>query len=126
MDIHVLNPLAEPKPWWNQLLTRIRLFPWWLCYNIGLARQADLKNKIIQICTNMELNTKLVRGILRHAVSEFSKNGLGSEYYGYHNIDHELEVTYFSLLAANGQRQENRLNKKDIHTLFVAASLSRL
>jgi hypothetical protein len=121
MDIHVLNPLAEPKPWWNQLLTRIRLFPWWLCYNIGLARQADLKNKIIQICTNMELNTKLVRGILRHAVSEFSKNGLGSEYYGYHNIDHELEVTYFSLLAANGQRQENRLNKKDIHTLFVAA-----
>ena len=35
---------------------------------------------------------------------------------------HELEVAYFTLLAANGQkRQEHRFSKKDLITLFIAA-----
>ena len=70
----------------------------------------------------MGLDGKLVSKIIRHAVSEFSKHGLGINYYGYHNIDHELEVAYFTLLAANGQkRQEHRFNQKDLITLFIAA-----
>ena len=55
----------------------------------------------------MGLQDKWLHRIIRHAVSEFSKKGLGSDYYGYHNIDHELEAAYFVLLAANGQSDNN-------------------
>jgi hypothetical protein len=116
------NPLVEPLPGWYRFYRRIRLVPWWLRYNIGMAEQADLRDKIIKLSTNMGLDDKIVKKIIRHAVSEFSKHGLGVDYYGYHNIDHELEVAYFTLLAANGEkRQEYKFNQKDLTTLFLAA-----
>ena len=94
-----INPLAEPLPAWYELYKRLKLFPWWIRYNIGLAHEAVLKDKIIQLGTAMGLQDKWLQRIIRHAVSEFSKKGLGSDYYGYHNIDHELEAAYFVLLA---------------------------
>ena len=39
--------------------------------------------------------------MLDYTIDLFESQGLGTEYYGYHNINHELEVTYVSLLAAN-------------------------
>ena len=121
-DLNQINPLVEPLPWWDQFYKRIKLVPWWLRYNIGIAKQADLRDKIIKLSTSMGLDDKIVNKIIRHAVSEFSKNGLGVDYYGYHNIDHELEVAYFTLLAARGQkRQEYRLGQKDLITIFIAA-----
>ena len=57
---------------------------------------------------------------VRHAVSEFSKKGLGADYYGYHNIDHELEAAYFTLLANGQYQQENKFIQDDIKYLFVA------
>ena len=70
----------------------------------------------------MRLDVKLVRKIIRHAVSEFTKHGLGVDYYGYHNINHELEVAYITLVAANGQkRQDYKFSQKDLITLFIAA-----
>lgn len=116
-----LNPLANPLPWWYEFYKRIKLFPWWLRYNIGVAEEAVLKDNIIQLGTRMRLQDKWLKKIIRHAVSEFSKKGLGSDYYGYHNIDHELEATYFTLLAANGQSEGNKLSHSDINYLFVAA-----
>ncbi len=60
--------------------------------------------------------------LLRHAVSEFSKKGLGADYYGYHNIQHELEAAYFSLIAAYGHyRREFIFDQQDLIYLFVAA-----
>ncbi len=121
-DLDQFNPLLEPLPWWHGFYRRIRLVPWWLRYNIGIAEQADLRDKIIQLSASMGLDDKIVSKIIRHAVSEFSKNGLGADYYGYHNIDHELEVAYFTLSAAKGQkRQEYRLGQKELITLFIAA-----
>jgi len=38
--------------------------------------------------------------MLDFTIDLFESQGLGSDYYGYHNINHELEVTYVSLLAA--------------------------
>ena len=67
-------------------------------YNIGLAHEAVLKDKIVNLGATMGLQDKWLQRIIRHAVSEFSKKGLGSDYYGYHNIDHELEAAYFVLL----------------------------
>ena len=60
--------------------------------------------------------------LIRHAVSEFSKKGLGADYYGYHNIQHELEAAYFTLIAAyDHYRQENNFDQEDLIYLFVAA-----
>ena len=121
-DLNQFNPLVEPLPWWYEFYKRIRLLPWWFRYNIGIAEQADLRDKIIKLSSSMRLDDKVVSKIIRHAVSEFSKNGLGADYYGYHNIDHQLEVAYFTLLAAKGQeRQEYTLGQKDLITLFIAA-----
>ncbi|MGA9152345.1 MAG: GNAT family N-acetyltransferase [Candidatus Nitrosopolaris sp.] len=121
-ELEQFNPLVEPLPWWYRFYRRIRLVPWWLRYNIGMAEQTDLRDKIIELSTSMRLDNKIVSKIIRHAVSEFSKHGLGVDYYGYHNIDHELEVAYFTLLAANGEkRQEYRFSQKDLTTLFLAA-----
>lgn len=122
------NPLAEPLSFWYQFYKRVKLFPWWIRYNIGVAKEAVIKEKIIELGTEMGLQDKWLDRIVRHAVSEFSKKGLGSDYYGYHNIDHELEAAYFTLLAANGQNkkhqeklEDSKFSQEDIKYLFVAA-----
>ncbi len=123
---NVDNPLADSFPWWFELYNRIKLFSWWLKYNIGIAHQAALKDKIIELASSMGLQDRWTDRIVRHAVSEFSKKGLGPDYYGYHNIDHELEATYFALLALDGQLRASSVeyrnfNDNDIKYLFVAA-----
>src|SRR5829696_739807 len=120
-DLSSINPLAEPLPAYYEFYNRLKLFPWWLRYNIGIAKEAILKDKIIQLGTMMGLQDRWIHRIIRHAVSEFSKKGLGSDYYGYHNIDHELEAAYFALVAANGHYKENKFSQDDIIYLFVAA-----
>jgi len=124
----LVNPLAEPLPVYYEFYKRLKLFPWWLQYNIGISKEAILKDKIIQLGTMMGLQDRWIHRIIRHAVSEFSKKGLGSDYYGYHNIDHELEAAYLTLLAANGQNKEeekannnNKFSVDDIKYLFVAS-----
>ena len=124
----VANPLAQPISWRSAVSKRLKLFPWWLYYNIGIAKEAVLRDKIIQLGTNIGLQDKWLSRILRHAVSEFSKKGLGSDYYGYHNIDHELEAAYFTLLSSSsiilkGQVNNNdaKFSQDDIKYLFVAA-----
>jgi hypothetical protein len=129
-----INPLTEPLPTWYGFYKRLKLFPWWIRYNIGLAHEAVLRDKIIDLGTSMGLQDKWLQRIIRHAVSEFSKKGLGSDYYGYHNIDHELEAVYFVLLAAQGrnddkeraevvgiQYKSDKICQEDIRYLFVAA-----
>lgn len=120
------NPLAYSLSWKFEFYNRIKLFSWWLKYNIGIAHQAALKDKIVELATSMGLQDRWTNKILRHAVSEFSKKGLGPDYYGYHNIDHELEATYFALLALDGQLKSSskdyrKFNDHDIKYLFVAA-----
>ena len=125
-SVRVNNPLAISFPWWFELYNRIKLFSWWLKYNAGIVHQAELKDKIIELASSMGLQDRWTVRIVRHAVSEFSKKGLGPDYYGYHNIDHELEATYFSLLALDGQlrapdSESRKYNDNDIKYLFVAA-----
>jgi hypothetical protein len=93
---------------------------------MGIVHEAALKDNIIELATSMGLQDKWTNNIVRHAVSEFSKKGLGPDYYGYHNIDHELEATYFSLLALDGllrasNQDGKKFNDHDIKYLFVAA-----
>ena len=120
------NPLAKSSPWGNELYQRFKLLPWWLKYNAGYTRESELKDNIIQLASQMSLEKKWTKKIIRHAVSEFSKKGLGQDYYGYHNIDHELEATYFTLLAASSHIKQNNkdiisFTMEDIKYLFVSA-----
>jgi ribosomal protein S18 acetylase RimI-like enzyme len=137
----VNNPLVQPVSWRYGFYKRLKLLPWWLRYNIGINEEALLKDKIIKLGTSLGLQDKWINTVLRHAVSEFSKQGLGSDYYGYHNIDHELEATYCTLLSAQntGRRRERHsqtdtnnndnngittlttFSQDDIKYLFVAA-----
>jgi hypothetical protein len=82
------------------------------------ANEAVLRDRIVSLGSSMGLQDKWLNSILRHAVSEFSKHGLGADYYGYHTIEHELEAALFTLLAASGA---NLFNRKEIKYLFVAA-----
>jgi len=57
--------------------------------------------------------------MLDYTIDLFESQGLGTEYYGYHNINHELEVTYVSLLAIN--QDKIKFTNEDIKYLYVAA-----
>jgi hypothetical protein len=95
-----VNPLSDSKG--REFFGRFELSGWWLRYNRGLTYEALLKDRIIQLGIEAGLQDRWLKRILRHAVSEFAKKGLGPDYYGYHNIDHELEAAYFTLLSASG------------------------
>ncbi|MCI0564689.1 MAG: hypothetical protein MN733_39985, partial [Nitrososphaera sp.] len=116
-----VNPLANAIPWRQQLYNRIKLLPWWLHYHRGVTSQAVLRDRIMELGTTMGMQERWLKKIIRHAVSEFSKKGLGADYYGYHNIDHELEAAYFTMLAAKNQSTENKFSDQDILYLFAAA-----
>ncbi len=59
--------------------------------------------------------------ILDYTIELFESNGLGNDYYGYHNIIHELEVTYVTLIAAQWETLQSNFTKEDLAYLFVAA-----
>lgn len=116
-----LNPLSKPLPWSQGLFERVKLLGWWFRYHHGITYEAILKDRIIQLGVQVGFQDRWLKGILRHAISEFSKKGLGPDYYGYHNIDHELEAAYFTLIAAHGQPASSSFTQEELTYLFVAA-----
>ena len=59
--------------------------------------------------------------ILDYTIDLFNSKGLGEDYFGYHNIVHELEVTYVTLLAAQWEKSNGRIRSEDFPYLFVAS-----
>ena len=57
--------------------------------------------------------------MLDYTIDLFESQGLGTDYYGYHNINHELEVTYVSLLAAKQKKID--FTQEDLKYLYVSA-----
>src|SRR5262245_43024654 len=88
-SIFITNPLVQRLEWHHELYRRIKLVPWWIKYNIGVAEAAVLKKNILKLASDIGFQDKWAAALIRHAVSEFSKKGLGADYYGYHNIQHE-------------------------------------
>jgi len=80
-----------------------------------------MRKKIVDVMIQNELEEDCFIEMLDYVIDLFENQGLGSEYYGYHNINHELEVTYVSLLAVN--QEQVKLTKSDIRHLYVAALL---
>lgn len=86
-------------------------------------KKFTLVNKILRLASEIKINEKDTKSVVLHVVSEFSKNGIDSDYIGYHDITHELEVTYFTLLAAKFHFEQNEISQNDVNTLFISALL---
>ena len=78
-----------------------------------------MRNEILSLMVENKIEGDCYVEMLDYTIDLFESQGLGTEYYGYHNINHELEVTYVSLLAA---KQANiQFTDEDIKYLYVAA-----
>jgi len=80
-----------------------------------------LRNEIISLLAEAGIGDDCYIEMLDYTIELFESNGLGSEYYGYHNINHELEVTYVTLLAAKLDSISNKITKIDLKYLYTAA-----
>jgi hypothetical protein len=83
------------------------------------ANAHSMRNKILSLMTQNGLEDDCYLEMLDYTIDLFESQGLGTEYYGYHNINHELEVTYVSLLAIN--QEKIQLTEEDKKYLYVAA-----
>ena len=78
-----------------------------------------MRNEILSLMAQHDLEEDCYVEMLDYTIDLFESQGLGTEYYGYHNINHELEVTYGSLLAIN--QEKIKFSEEDKKYLYVAA-----
>ncbi|MDH3489690.1 MAG: HD domain-containing protein [Nitrosopumilus sp.] len=78
-----------------------------------------MRNEILSMMVEMGLGDDHYVEMLDYTIDLFESQGLGTDYYGYHNINHELEVTYVSLLAS--KQEKIKLTEEDIKYLYVSA-----
>ncbi len=81
----------------------------------------SLRTEIANLADLMGLNDPCYSEMLHFTVNLFESQGLGPDYYGYHNIEHELEVTYVTLVASNWKSKLNPINQEDLKYLFTSA-----
>ena len=82
-----------------------------------------LRPKIISLLHDCNIEESCFVDMLDYAIKLFNDNDMGVDYYGYHNIDHELEVTYVTLLAMLKKYQEGKITKHELEHLYVSALL---
>jgi len=83
------------------------------------ANTHSMRSDILNLMVQNGLEDDCYVEMLDYTIDLFESQGLGADYYGYHNINHELEVTYVSLLAV--KQDKVQLNDEDIKYIFVAA-----
>ena len=84
-----------------------------------IAKTHSMRNEILNLMVLNKLGDDCYTEMLDFTIDLFESQGLGSDYYGYHNIDHELEVTYVSLLAVEQNRVQ--FTDEDLKYLYIAA-----
>ncbi|MDX1441113.1 MAG: HD domain-containing protein [Nitrosopumilaceae archaeon] len=85
------------------------------------ANPHRLRNELLSLLVESGLEDDCYTEMLDYTVELFETQGLGSDYYGYHNINHELEVTYVALLAANMNHISQKFSKQDLKYLYASA-----
>ena len=81
-----------------------------------------MRNEILSLLVESGFEQDCFVEMLDYTIELFETQGLGTDYYGYHNINHELEVTYVSLLAANMNNEEEvKFSKEDLKYLYASA-----
>ena len=78
-----------------------------------------MRKKILNLMVLNRLEDDCYTEMLDYTIDLFESQGLGSDYYGYHNINHELEVTYVSLLAI--EQGKVHFTDEDVKYLYIAA-----
>ena len=86
-----------------------------------IASSTQLKDQILDLLHKNGLDSPCYSKILDYTIELFLAKGLDDNYYWYHNIVHELEVTYVTLIAAQWESFLNNFTKEDLTYLFVAA-----
>ena len=84
-----------------------------------LANTHSMRNEILSLMAQHGLENDCYLEMLDYTIDLFDSQGLGTDYYGYHNINHELEVTYVSLLALD--QKKIKFTEDDKKYLYVAA-----
>ena len=80
-----------------------------------------LRNEILSLVVESGLDEDCYIEMLDYTIELFETQGLGADYYGYHNINHELEVTYVALLSANMNHISKKFSKDDLKYLYASA-----
>ena len=81
----------------------------------------SMRDEIIDLLMQRKLEDDGYIKMLDYTIDLFETQGLGNTYYGYHNINHELEVTYITLLSID--QNEIIINSDDVKYMYVAALL---
>lgn len=84
-----------------------------------VADPHPLRGEIAGLMAARGLGRGCYSRMLDYTIELFEGQGLGTDYYGYHNINHELEVTYVALLAS-GQGAV-RISDDDARYVYAAA-----
>lgn len=79
------------------------------------------RERILGLLTESGFDLPCYSKILDYTIDLFQERDLGIDYYGYHNIIHELEVTYVTLVAAQWHSKESMISKEDFKYLFASA-----
>ena len=87
------------------------------------ANIQSIRNAIFDLLSSVNMATEENTKLLDYIIELFNENGLSSDYYGYHNIDNELEVTYVTLMSAINMFNEKKFESSDVKYLFGSALL---
>ena len=79
-----------------------------------------LRGQILELAGKNGFVEPHYKTILDYTINNLQSSGLGEEYYGYHNIDHLLEVPFCALLVGGSNKIPN-LSQDDLKYLFVSA-----
>jgi hypothetical protein len=85
------------------------------------ASPQGLRGEIINLAATCGLDRPCFTKMLDYTIKLFETQGLGKEYYGYHNITHELEVTYVTLIVLKWKSIVNSIKEDDFKYLYAAA-----
>jgi len=85
------------------------------------ANPLTLRNEILSQIVESGLYEDCYIEMLDYTIELFETQGLGADYYGYHNVNHELEVTFVALLAANMNHVSDKFSKNDLKYLYASA-----
>ena len=65
----------------------------------AISNTEYLRGKILELAEKNRFVEPHYKTILDYTINNLQSSGLGEEYYGYHNIDHLLEVPFCALLV---------------------------
>ena len=83
----------------------------------------QLKNEVIRLAEKNGFTESCYSAMLDYTINNLQSSGLGEKYYGYHNIDHLLEIPLGTAYPWSGKLKEN--GKKSIQKCFNCSKITK-